>query len=38
VHLIAEHGGDSMLPRLGMMRALHRHYEQPAPPLTKTAN
>jgi len=25
VPLIAEHGGDSMLPRLGMMGALHRH-------------
>ena len=23
--LVAEHGGDTMLPRIGMMRALNRH-------------
>jgi len=29
--LVAEHGGDTMLPRIGMMRALYQHGEQAAP-------
>lgn len=28
--LIAEHGGDTMLPRIGIMRAVYRH-DEPAP-------
>ena len=29
--LVAEHGGPTMLARIGMMRALYRHDEPPAP-------
>jgi hypothetical protein len=29
--LVAEYGGPTMLARIGMMRALYRHDEPPAP-------
>ncbi|WP_024513451.1 hypothetical protein [Bradyrhizobium sp. ARR65] len=29
--LVAEHGGDTMLPRIGIMRALHPGDEVPGP-------
>jgi hypothetical protein len=28
--LVAEHGGDTMMPRIAMMKALHRHEPQAA--------
>ncbi|MGB6397672.1 MAG: hypothetical protein WBF73_18605 [Bradyrhizobium sp.] len=27
--LVAEHGGDTMMPRIAMMKALHRHEPRP---------
>jgi hypothetical protein len=29
--LVVEHGGDTMLPRIGIMRALHREKPTPEP-------
>jgi hypothetical protein len=29
--MIAEHGGDPMMARIAMMRALHRHKPEAAP-------
>lgn len=29
--LVVERGGDTMLPRIGIMRALHRHDDGPVP-------
>jgi hypothetical protein len=29
--LVAEHDGPTMMARIGMMRALHRHEPKPAP-------
>ena len=30
--LVAEHDGPTMMARIGVMRALHRHKPKPAPP------
>ena len=29
--LVAEHGGPTMMARIGVMRALHRHKDEPTP-------
>jgi hypothetical protein len=35
--LVVEHGGDTMLPRIGIVRALHRQDDEPTPTPRKKA-
>jgi hypothetical protein len=35
--LVVEHGGDTMLPRIGIIRALRRHHQPEPSPRKKLA-
>jgi hypothetical protein len=35
--LVVEHGGDTLLPRIGIMRALRRHHQPDPTPRNKRA-